>query len=238
MKNTLIWITYCFLFFSCQQKEVKVTKNSTTIEVTTPSEKQNIDKKLTVAESIAYANGLEFWKKVSEIRFTFNVDRGKDHFERSWKWKPKTKDVTLYSTKDTISYNRSEMDSILIDADQQFINDKFWLLAPYNLVWDTGTKITTKDIATAPISKERLQKLTILYNDKGGYTPGDAYDFYYDTDFRIKEWVFRKSNTPEPSMITTWEDYTDFNGIKIAKTHINKEGSLKVYFTNIKVINE
>jgi len=36
-------------------------------------------------------------------------------------------------------------------------------------------------------------------------------------------------------MITTWEDYEDFNGLKIAKTHNGKDNSVKLHFTNISV---
>ena len=48
-----------------------------------------------------------------------------------------------------------------------------------------------------------MQKLTIVYGDEGGYTPGDAYDFYFGDDHIIKEWVFRKGNATEPSTMTT-----------------------------------
>ncbi|WP_368662417.1 hypothetical protein [Zobellia laminariae] len=64
---------------------------------------------------------------------------------------------------------------------------------------------------------------------------GDAYDFYFGDDYLIKEWVFRKGNQVEPSMSTTWEDYTDVGGLKVAKIHQNEDGSFKLYFTNLEV---
>lgn len=196
---------------------------------------ENDSKKLTIAELIAYANGYEHWKNVHEIQFTFNVDRDDNHFERSWTWKPKTDEITMTSPKDTVVYNRKSMDSITMKTDKGFINDTYWLLAPFNLVWDEGTNITTQDSVMAPLSSSMLNKLTIVYGSEGGYTPGDAYDFYYDTNFIIKEWVFREANQEEASMLTTWEDYEAYNGINIAKTHIGKDKSVKLYFTNIKV---
>lgn len=80
-----------------------------------------------------------------------------------------------------------------------------------------------------------MQQLTISYGDEGGYTPGDAYDFFFENDFQIKEWIFRKGNDTIPYLVTTWEDYKDFNGIKIATMHQNPEGTFKLYFTNIEV---
>jgi hypothetical protein len=199
---------------------------------------QETPKTLSIAENIVNANGFEHWKEVSKIDFTFNVDRDSSHFERSWTWKPKTEDVTLISGKDTISYNRKSIDSISMKADKAFINDKYWLLAPFQLVWDQGTTISKPIKDEAPITKLMMNKITLTYPSNGGYTPGDAYDFYFDDDYEIKEWVYRQGNSEKPSMITTWENYEDFKGLKIAKTHQKSEGSWKLYFTGITVETE
>ncbi len=192
-------------------------------------------KNLTTSEKIANANGFENWKNVSQIEFTFNVNRDTTHFERSWTWKPKSGDVRMISGKDTISYNRNSVDSLSINADKGFINDKYWMLAPFQLVWDTSASISEPVKENAPISKTPLNKITISYTNEGGYTPGDAYDIYYNDNFIVQEWIYRQANAKEPSMMTTWEDYEDFNGIKIAKTHKKPEANWKLYFTNIKV---
>lgn len=221
MKKTVLLIFISIGIFSCKTEKTETT-----------SEKEP----LSLPEMIAFAHGIEHWKHVEELHFTFNVDRGENHSERSWIWKPKTDEVTQIKDNDTILYNRNKLDSISLAIDPAFINDKFWLLAPFNLVWDTGTTFSQKDSITAPISKKTMQQLTITYGEEGGYTPGDAYDFYFENDFLIKEWIFRKSNDTIPSLTTTWEDYKDFGGIKIATVHQNAEGTFKLYFTNIEVI--
>jgi len=193
-------------------------------------------KELTVAEKIAQAHGYENWKNVNEIEFTFNVDRGENHFERYWKWQPKENYVVSAINKDSIyMYTRTKMDSTSIQVDQGFINDKYWLLVPYQLVWDEGTTISEPVKEIAPISKTELNKIILTYGNEGGYTPGDAYDIFYDDDFMIREWVFRKGNQEAPSMTTTFENYEDFNGIKIARDHKTAEGNFNLYFSNIKV---
>ena len=195
------------------------------------------EKKVSVSEKIANANGFENWKDVTELQFTFNVDKDTTHFERSWTWKPKTNDVTMVSGKDTISYHRRSVDSTSMNADKSFINDKYWLLAPYQLVWDTAATHSEVSKEPAPISKKELNKITLTYpNNGGGYTPGDAYDFYYDDDYMVKEWVYRQGNSQDPSMITTWEDYEEINGIKIAKTHKKPNDNWKLSFSNLKVV--
>ncbi len=220
MKKTLIIAAVFAFMFSCKQKE----------------EKKAIEKNLSTAEKIANANGFENWKNVSELQFTFNVDKDTTHFERSWTWHPKTEDVMMVSGKDTVTYNRKAVDSLSMSADKAFINDKYWLLAPFQLIWDTSATISETSIVEAPISKAQLNKITITYPNEGGYTPGDAYDLYYGDDFLIKEWIYRKGNSKEPSMMTSWEGYEDFNGIKIAKTHKRPNENWMLHFTNIKVV--
>ena len=192
-------------------------------------------KPLTIAEKIANAHGFENWKNVNEIAFTFNVDKDSTHFERRWVWKPKTNDITSITSTDTISYNRSALDSISLKVDTGFINDKFWLLIPFQLLWDSGTTISTPVKTEAPISKTALNKITLTYSNDGGYTPGDAYDIFYDDHFLIKEWIFRKANQKEPSMMTTFENYKDINGLKLAADHKKPNGNWNLNFTNISI---
>lgn len=189
-----------------------------------------------ILEKVANAHGLENWKNVQEIKFTFNVDRGGELFSRNWIWNTKQGEVTMKSEKDTVSYSRKSIDDKLKETDSDFINDKFWLLAPFQLVWD-GNNIKHEHTTSseAPISKKPMQKLTIVYGNEGGYTPGDAYDFYFADDYIVQEWVFRKANQPEPSMITTFEDYEEINGLKIAKTHKMAEGNFNLFFTDVVV---
>ncbi len=188
-----------------------------------------------IARQIAEASGIQNWKKVSEIAFTFNVDRNGNNFERSWIWKPKSEDIQMISSNDTVNYNRAKMDSLVIKTDAAFINDKYWMLAPFQLVWDKGMEFSEKKNVVAPISKDTLNQLTIVYPNDGGYTPGDAYDFFYDKNFRIKEWNYRKGNSPDPNLTATWEDYKNFDGIDIATMHRNETGDFKLYFTDISV---
>ncbi|MBU2995002.1 hypothetical protein KO500_01085 [Cellulophaga baltica] len=221
MKKSIGIILFVSLFLMSYNTDKKETKNI------------NLEQKSSILENIALANGFKNWKNVKEIQFTFNVDRAGNHTERSWIWNTKTNDVTSKTDKETISYNRGSLTDETSKTNAKFINDKFWLLVPFQLKWDAEnfTHIHTKK-ATAPISNKSMQKLTIVYGNEGGYTPGDAYDLYFGDDYMLKEWVFRKGNQKEPSMVTTWEDYTEINGIKLAQTHKNNDG-FKLYFTDL-----
>lgn len=221
MKKTLIILLSIFLS-GCVDTERQ------------PNKKPEAAKTLTTAEAIAQKHGVAYWNNISEFRFTFNIDRGENHFERSFIWNPKTQDVTYISEKDTVAYNRNEtLDSLSIRADQRFINDSYWLLSPFKMVWDTGTTISEEKNQVAPISKDTLNKLTIVYGSEGGYTPGDAYDFFYNDNLVIKEWVFRKGNAPEPSMLTTFEDLKTMGDMQLYTMHKDSTANFQLYFTKI-----
>jgi hypothetical protein len=87
----------------------------------------------------------------------------------------------------------------------------------------------------APISKRSMNVLTAVYPNEGGYTPGDAYDFYYTDDYIIHEWVFRESNQSEPSIITTWEDIMDLEGMRFTRSHKDSLGGFHLYFSNLSI---
>lgn len=191
-------------------------------------------KEYTILEKVAHAHGFENWKNINKLAFTFNVDRDTNHFERSWIWKTKQNMVTAISAGDSTTYNRNKMDSIAHKTNSSFINDKFWLMVPYNLIWDKNNfdYTHTKNIE-APISKRPMNKLTIVYKNEGGYTPGDAYDLFFEEDYILKEWIFRRANQKEPSMLSTWENYIETGGLKIATVRQNAEGDFKLHFTGL-----
>ncbi|MCK8481272.1 hypothetical protein [Psychroserpens algicola] len=235
MTRLLTFLLVITVLISC--KPESKAQNHTTETI---SEEQI---EITVAEKIAQAHGYDHWNNVNTIEFTFNVDRGDNHFQRSWEWQPKADYVVSMVSKDSISmYTRQTpsntietIDPKFINVDKSFINDKFWLLIPFQMVWDDGTTLSESIKAVAPIAKTEMNKITLTYSNEGGYTPGDAYDIFYDEDFIIREWVFRKGNSETPTMTTTFENYEDFNGIKIAKDHKMADGNFNLYFSNIKI---
>ncbi len=219
-RNILAVLLLCVIFTACKNEPKK--------------EAAAAEKEQSVIDRIAHAHGIENWKNINSLKFTFNVDRDTMHFERHWTWNTKTNEVTGASMKDTITYNRKAVDSSVTNVDGAFINDKFWMLAPINIAWDQDNVTQEHSLKeTAPISGKEMQKLTVVYGSQGGYTPGDAYDFYFGDDYMIREWVFRKGNQVEPASPATWEDYQDVAGIKIATMHKNEDTTFKLYFTGV-----
>ena len=218
MKNLLFCWSLIFVFFSCKNEPKEETKP------------------LSVVEKIANAHGFEQWNKVSEVQFTFKVDvdtiKGSG---RTWVWKPQKNIVSFKSDNETFEYNRSKIDSTSRQYDRSFTNDKFWAFIPFQLVWDKNIEVSEVKTAKGPISNADLQMISIVYPNIGGYTPGEAYDIYFDNDYMIREWSFRKSNAKEPMLSNTFEKYHDFNGIKIAINHLKNNGKWNLNFADVKV---
>lgn len=222
MKYFLLLLLACITVSSCKKR--KNTK------------KAEDQVQLTVLDKIAKAHGYEHWNNVNKLSFTFNIDRDTAHFERTWIWNRAENVVTRIQNVDTITYMRNELDSTLLKVDAGFINDKYWLLAPFNLIWDQKnfTFDHIEDVP-APISKKSMQKLTIVYGNEGGYTPGDAYDFFFEDDYIIREWIFRKGNQEDPVLISTWEGYDTIDGLLISKMHKKEDGTWSLSFTDVKM---
>lgn len=226
MKSLYIGLLCLVLIASCKSE-------------TSKGQQKEEEKPLTIAEKIANAHGFQNWKNVSEVKFTFQVDldtvKGKG---RSWVWKPQTDEVTMTAGEQSATYKRNTIDSTLVPADRAFINDKYWLFVPFQLVWDNSAEISTPKTTEAPISKKSLNTITITYPNEGGYTPGDAYDLFYDDNYIIQEWNYRKNNAETPSLSTTFENYQDFNGILIAKDHKKDNGSWNLNFSDVQITME
>jgi len=224
MKKLLLLSFISISLLSCKNKE-----NQNETEADTAGENTEIQRQ------IAEAHGLNNFDDVKEIQFTFNV-KVEDSLRtsRSWTWKPQTDEIRLtdgdisrtYTRKDKMSEEEKKMD-------QKFINDSYWLLFPFQLVW-SDAEISKEKTGTAPVSKKEMNYLEVSYKDEGGYTPGDTYVIYYNNDLLLEEWIY-KSADGSREMPTTWEDFEDFKGLKISKSHKSPDGSFELFFTDVKV---
>jgi hypothetical protein len=189
----------------------------------------------TVVQKIAAANGIENFDDVEELRYTFKVKVNDSlRTSRAWTWKPQDKTAILTTPDSTVTYNYESEATQHETTDQRFINDQYWLLFPFHLVWDEMTWEHTEE-ATAPISGEKMQRVTVTYPEGAGYTPGDVYEIYFGDDHMIKEWVYLSGGSRERPLATTWEDYEEHGGIKVATMHRSEDGSFELFFTDVSI---
>jgi hypothetical protein len=193
------------------------------------------EQELSDLERIAKAHGVDNFANTNFLQYTFNVQRDTSISSRTWNWHPKTGEILAINKGDSIKFTQADVTEELKRTDHSFINDKYWLLFPFQLVWDAAITATNAGKQIAPISGSEMTKITIQYGNEGGYTPGDAYDIYVDDNWVIREWAFRRSGQEEPNLVTTWQDYVELRGMLIATNHLNKDGSFRLFFSDIEI---
>jgi hypothetical protein len=224
MKKILL---FCFVIccLSCQ-KDKNQQKNQKQTEET--AEK----KTLNILEKVAYTYGYERWSDVKQVDFSFVVNPGEEEMLRKWSWFPQSQKVTLIKGNEMITYYRPDMMDEFKKTDKAFVNDSFWLLFPFHLLW-SDVAFKTKDNVISPIHKERTTKLIVEYPKEGGYTPGDRYEVYLDDKYYIKEWSYHPSGKVEAALINTFEDLSDFSGIKVNMQHRNPNSDFQLNFRDV-----
>lgn len=199
-----------------------------------------------IAEEIANTYGLDSFGQVEAIRYTFNLQFPGVNVSRSWEWEPKTGKVT-YQSKDkdgkpvTVTYLRSQLSSqpanVKDDIDPGFVNDQYWLVFPFHLVWDNGADIKDMGMQKLPIGKGSADQVVVKYAS-GGYTPGDTWELFVGPDHRVKEFIYHRGGPKKPSLvIATWEGYKKAGPLLISTEHHGTADGkpLHLSFTDVSV---
>ena len=198
-----------------------------------------------IAEQIAKTYGLDSFGQIDAIRYTFNIPGFK--LSRTWTWEPKVDRVT-YEGKDKdgkpvkVTYVRSQLssqpDSVQKQIDSGFINDQYWLLLPFHLVWDGGANVEDKGMQKVPSGKGSARHVVVKYPDNVGYTPGDTWELYVGSDDRIQYMVFHHGGTAKPSLVkATWAGYKKAGPLLISTEHQGTaDGNpAHIFFTDVAV---
>ncbi len=199
----------------------------------------NLDAK-TAAKNIASAYGIDSFKNISSIDFSFNVKTNKRQIKRTWHWEPKTKKV-VYKGPDkdgnSIEYtyftNDTSKDNLKLFVDERFVNDQYWLLFPFHLIWDSNVQLTYQAKSKFPISHMPAHKLVVSYPNNVGYTPGDIYELFFDDNYFIKEWIYRSGGSTQNKRAITWEENKKFGPVTISTFHTDSDKQFSLWFSDI-----
>lgn len=204
--------------------------------------------------ALAERYGLSGWGQIEEIAFTFNVKLPNGRMvSRHWVWRPIEKTFALMLSRTTLPdgaetiangegvfYHEAMAEDRAGTAHDEFINDTYWLLFPFQLVWSNPT-VTEELVPDYPIALPdgqhvptfAIRKLICQWPDDGGYTPGDAYDLYLGSDGLIEQWVFRRGGKDEGNA-HTWEDHRQLGPIVVSLDHRNADDTFRLWFTDVK----
>lgn len=196
-----------------------------------------------LAHRIAERYGMESFPKVKSLHYVFTVHYGGKDVEREWTWFPK-EDSVIYKGKDPAgamiqaAYARGNSFSLASEPvkaiDKMFINDQYWLLFPYHLVWDK----VKLDASSMPENKGgEAYKVTATYPSEGGYTPGDAYDLFIDSAGTVRRWIYRKSNGDKPTREAKWSDPVPEGGLNLSlKRPGMGDDGFRLEFRDVRVV--
>lgn len=223
MKSIYFWLLLVSLFIVACKETDKTDEDPSGPESTL---EQSVE--TTVAEKIARAHGIEHWNKVTQVNFTFKVsDSTGTIASRKWEWQPKEDKIRFFQQDSILEFNRKpNLAGEPKETDKKFINDVYWLLPYFKLVWDDGLEI-------AEVNGENQSAIIASYEGSGGYTPHDRYLIRYGKNLMFQEWEYYPSGAEEPRMVTTFEDYRDYNGIKIAHLHRVAQTDVRITFEDV-----
>jgi hypothetical protein len=195
-----------------------------------------------IADKMAKAHGLDSFGQVEGIRYTFNAELPGVNLSHKWEWNPKT-DTVSYEGKDKdgkpvkASYQRSQAGAPE-DIDALFLNDQYWLLLPFHVVWDTSAIVTDEGVQKLPLGDGSGEKVVMKYPSDGGYSPGDTWDLYVGADGRLKEFAWHRGGPKKPgTVIAPWTDYKKAGPLLFSLDHQSKadDNPIHIYFSNVAV---
>ncbi len=202
-------------------------------------------RRMTLRQSIGNAYGVDYFDSIEQIQYEFNVRIGDKRIKRFWIWEPKLDRVTFQGMnyRKAISYNRRDIEtttsSALRKVDAWFINDNYWLLFPFHVVWDANIKVEDLGRQKLPLGGGKSRQVVITFPPSGGYTPGDVYEIYLDDDYRLTQWVYRNRGSEEPTRTTTWEDHRQAGPLLLSTNHqgvdFKADDNIRVWFTSVGV---
>lgn len=185
-----------------------------------------------IADSMLQALNYEAYDTIEKISWSFPMghhfewNKHKDEVQVMWDnyrvtLNPNTQKGT--ATLNGKKLEGAEKKEALDNAYSYFVNDSFWLLAPFK-VKDPGTERYF-------VEREEGTGLMVTYN-QGGETPGDTYLWILDENYRPKSWKMWTSVVPIDGLQYSWEDWQKYNGAWLARNH---KGLFDIPITNIEV---
>ena len=141
-----------------------------------------------------------------------------------------------------VTYQRSQLgsqsDVVKNEVDPGFVNDQYWLLFPFHMVWDGSPTVTDDGMQKLPLAKTPARRLVVKYPSDGGYTPGDTWTLYVGPDKRVREFEYHRGGNKKPSVvIATWAGYKKAGPLLFSTEHRGTADGqpLHIYFSNVSV---
>lgn len=206
-------------------------------------------------ELIAAMGGMPAWEKARQFRFDFVVVKeGKPVARFSHLWDRFTGDYRLAGTDKsgapyTVLFNvntkagtayvngrRAEADKqaqLLENAYGRFINDTYWLLAPWK-IFDPGVHLAYDGEKPCP-GGGTCDVLKLSF-DEVGLTPKDVYWMWVARDgHRMVQWQYVLGGAADPPTTAAWKDWKTMGGIALSMDKPMSGEPFEIRFENVAV---
>jgi hypothetical protein len=204
---------------------------------------------------IAALGGETAWEKARQLRFDFVVEReGKRAAEFRHLWDRYTGDYRLLGTDKTgapyavyFNVNTREGSAYVngrpVDGEEKkrlleiaygrFINDSYWLLAPWK-VFDPGVRREYDGEKAGP-DGELCDVLRLTF-DNVGLTPKDVYWLWVTRDGRrMVQWQYLLGGAQEEPTTAFWKDWRTFGGVALSLEKTFPARPVRLLFENVAV---
>jgi hypothetical protein len=193
------------------------------------------------AMAVAHRYGMDNFDRLTGLKFTFNVRRGTTTMSRSWQWDIEAGTVTVSTREAGKALKHSYRPTALSDGnaalnnkvDRWFVNDRYWLLFPLQITTDRGVDVSLDEAEPLPIPPGQADRITVVYAENVGYTPGDVYEIFLDDDRLVRQMVFRKGGSAVPTLTATWEDHARVGPILLSMRHKSADGGTEIWFSDV-----
>ena len=207
-------------------------------------------------ELIEALGGMPAWEKAREFRFDFVVERdGKALARFSHAWDRYTGDYRLRGTDKAgapyeVYFNVNTRDGkvfvngrpadpaaskdMLETAYGRFINDSYWLLAPWKM-FDPGVHLAYDAEKPCP-EGGTCDVLRLSFEENVGLTPRDLYWIWITRDGRrMVQWQYVLGGAKEEPTTALWKDWQKFSGVSLSleKPMVGKTAVIR--FENVSV---
>jgi hypothetical protein len=121
----------------------------------------------------------------------------------------------------------------LEDAYGRFINDTYWLLAPWK-VFDPGVHLEYAGVVRDSDGRD-CDEIKLSFENVG-LTPKDVYWLDIDrTTHRLAQWKFVLNGSTEPPSIFDWKDWRRFGPIELSTSKPSRGRPVEIRFENVAV---
>ena len=171
------------------------------------------------------------WDRFTNRYRLEGTNRRGQHFVALFNTETKAGEVYLDGKKVTVDSTKQK---IIENSYGSFINDSYWLIMPYKLK-ESG--VVLKYDGPKDLDGKLFDVVKVTF-ESVGLTPQDTYWAYIDPeDHFMKKWDFFLQGWPAEHgrSSANWEDWQDFNGIKLALNKPFGDKPVRIYFKDVKV---